>query len=176
MLFDKEAKRVETRNRQAVPNDGRAVAIVKSFEDEGVVQLLNDANTRDGETSEKNPLPLRLAMNKKILPRSEAPKMLHKMEGDKFIVESLPHNTDEDQPKLAISIVETLPRKLFYATIVNVSKSPVILPKILRIRQLTEAPSMIAHLKNVLSVEFVNPYQFISGNKTRRNSFLSICK
>lgn len=93
-FIDIEIKQVEMKNRHVMSNGGRAVAIVESFEGDTTVHPLNDATTRDSESSETSSPTLRLSKNNKIPPRSEAPILVRTTEGGTFMGKSFLHTVD----------------------------------------------------------------------------------
>lgn len=72
VFIEKETKQIEMCNHQIVPDGGRAVEIVGSFEDEAAEQSLNDTVTQCNETSKKKPHTLEVAKNETRLLISEA--------------------------------------------------------------------------------------------------------
>lgn len=87
--------RIETNSRQVVLHDEDSVAIVESFEDEDVVQLISSTKKNDDGTSSTNPPTCRVAKAKPIPPRSEAPVMARTMQGSTVMLESIPNISDE---------------------------------------------------------------------------------
>lgn len=85
----KKKKQIETNDWRVAPNEGHAVAIIASFEDEATIQSLKNIKIQDNEASGKSLPILKLAKKKTMPSRSEAPVTVRTTEEDTFIVGSL---------------------------------------------------------------------------------------
>lgn len=85
--------------------------------------------------------------------------MVRTTKKDTFMAESVPYKTHEIRPRVARGVLKTMPNKAFCVIVVNTSKFSFGLPKSMEVGQLTEVPSTMIPLQDILLIEPVNAIQ-----------------